>query len=188
MMRAGMFGLGFALAGDPPGSLTLADRVFWAAFCGDFDRAEVLIESYSQEAEGETAVPHRAREGDCAPPEGNRCSDFPYRYAWNRMDRKGQRCAVLVRGKMNSCLVEFEDGFQAVTSRNALRKATAWKAYNQPNLPSGPAPAAGPSFLPEISQSAIAETATGTTAENGNGDGASDCSARSAKVADHLED
>lgn len=47
-----------------------------------------------------------------------------YRYAWNRMGRKGQRCRVLVRGKMNSCLVEFEDGFKAVTSRNALRKWT----------------------------------------------------------------
>jgi len=48
---------------------------------------------------------------------------FLYIYFWNRMGRKGQRCAVLVRGKMNSCLVEFEDGFKAVTSRNALRRA-----------------------------------------------------------------
>ncbi len=47
---------------------------------------------------------------------------FPYRYAWNRMGRKGQVLRVLCRGKMNSCLVEFEDGFRAVTSRNALRK------------------------------------------------------------------
>jgi hypothetical protein len=47
---------------------------------------------------------------------------FPYYYAWNRMGRKGQFCRVLARGKMNSCLVEFEDGFKAVTSRNALRK------------------------------------------------------------------
>jgi len=47
---------------------------------------------------------------------------YPYRYAWNRMDRKDQRCRVLVRGKMNSCLIEFEDGFRAVTSRNALRR------------------------------------------------------------------
>jgi hypothetical protein len=50
---------------------------------------------------------------------------FPYRYAWNRMDRKGQLCRVIVRGKMNSAWIEFEDGFQAVTSRNALRKAHA---------------------------------------------------------------
>lgn len=45
-----------------------------------------------------------------------------YIYYWNRMGRKGQRCKVLARGKMNSCLVEFEDGYLAVTSRNALRK------------------------------------------------------------------
>jgi hypothetical protein len=38
--------------------------------------------------------------------------------------RKGQRCRVLMRLKMNSCVVEFEDGFRAVTSRNYLRKAT----------------------------------------------------------------
>jgi hypothetical protein len=44
---------------------------------------------------------------------------FPYIYRWNRMGRKGQPCA---RGKMNSCLVMFEDGFTAVTSRNALRR------------------------------------------------------------------
>lgn len=48
--------------------------------------------------------------------------DFRYIYFWNRMDRKGQPCAVLARGKMNSCLVLFEDGFTAVTSRNALRR------------------------------------------------------------------
>ena len=49
--------------------------------------------------------------------------DFAYVYFWYRMGRKGQRCAVLARGKMNSCLVLFEDGFTAITSRNALRKA-----------------------------------------------------------------
>jgi len=39
------------------------------------------------------------------------------------MNRKGQLCEVLVRGKMNSCLVRFLDGFKAVTSRNALRRS-----------------------------------------------------------------
>lgn len=43
-------------------------------------------------------------------------------YRWNRMGRKGQLCRMLVRGKMNSCLIEFEDGYLAITSRNALRK------------------------------------------------------------------
>lgn len=45
-----------------------------------------------------------------------------YRYEWNRMGRKGQTCIVLCRGKMNSCMVRFEDGYLAVTSRNALRR------------------------------------------------------------------
>ena len=47
---------------------------------------------------------------------------YPYVYAWNRMGRKGQFFRVICRGTMNSCLIEFEDGFRAVTSRNAIRK------------------------------------------------------------------
>lgn len=38
------------------------------------------------------------------------------------LDRKGQSCIVLVRGAMNSALVEFEDGERHVVSRNALRR------------------------------------------------------------------
>ena len=37
-------------------------------------------------------------------------------------ERKGQRCAVLARGKMNSILVQFQDGFRVITSRNAVRR------------------------------------------------------------------
>jgi hypothetical protein len=48
---------------------------------------------------------------------------LPYIYRWDRQDRKGQPCAVIVRAKvMNSCLVRFRDGYTMVTSRNALRK------------------------------------------------------------------
>lgn len=47
---------------------------------------------------------------------------YPYIYAWHHMNRKGHLCRVLCRGKLNSCLVEFEDGYLAVTSRNALRR------------------------------------------------------------------
>ncbi len=36
--------------------------------------------------------------------------------------RKGQRCRVLARGCKNSCLVEFEDGYRVITSRNYIRK------------------------------------------------------------------
>src|SRR6476620_3091903 len=39
------------------------------------------------------------------------------------MGRKGQRCAVLARGRMNSGLVLFEDGFTAVINCWALRRA-----------------------------------------------------------------
>lgn len=38
-------------------------------------------------------------------------------------DRFGQRCRVLARGRMNSCLVEFPDGYKVITSRWAVRKA-----------------------------------------------------------------
>lgn len=51
-----------------------------------------------------------------------------YIYSWGprgnlpgAMSRKGERCHVLARGGMNSALVEFEDGYLAVVSRNALR-------------------------------------------------------------------
>src|SRR5690554_5206484 len=36
--------------------------------------------------------------------------------------RYGHPCRVLVRGSLNSCLVEFTDGYKVVTSRNYLRK------------------------------------------------------------------
>jgi hypothetical protein len=49
---------------------------------------------------------------------------FPYywRVKTRLPERKGTPCRVLVRGKMNSALVEFEDGYRVVTSRNYLRK------------------------------------------------------------------
>lgn len=40
------------------------------------------------------------------------------------LDRKGALCHLRARGAMNSALVEFSDGYRAVVSRNALRKAT----------------------------------------------------------------
>ena len=40
-----------------------------------------------------------------------------------RAKYKGKRCRIRGKGKMNSCLLEFEDGHQMVTSRNAIRKA-----------------------------------------------------------------
>jgi hypothetical protein len=51
---------------------------------------------------------------------------WPYIWAWSSRplpSRKGQRCRVLVRGSMNSALIELEDGYRVVTSRNGLRRA-----------------------------------------------------------------
>jgi hypothetical protein len=54
-------------------------------------------------------------------------NEYPYYYAWGPspmrpLDRKGKLCRVICRGTMNSCLLEFQDKFRVVTSRNALRK------------------------------------------------------------------
>lgn len=53
--------------------------------------------------------------------------DSLYIYRWGnnpkRAGLKGRRCRVLARGKMNSIMVEFEDGSREITSRNAVRKA-----------------------------------------------------------------
>lgn len=57
---------------------------------------------------------------------------LPYVYRWNNQGRKGQSCAWLVRGTMNSCLLRFADGFTMVTTRNALAKN---KAFIGPLLP-----------------------------------------------------
>jgi hypothetical protein len=59
--------------------------------------------------------------------------DFPYIYCLNRQGRKGQRCRVTARGKLNSCCVEFEDGYRMITSRTALRRA------DRPSYPPKPA-------------------------------------------------
>jgi len=49
-----------------------------------------------------------------------------YPYYWRvrtRLpERNGQLCRVLIRGKMNSALVEFQDGYKVITSRNYIRR------------------------------------------------------------------
>jgi hypothetical protein len=64
---------------------------------------------------------------------------FPYVWHWHQKpgwdrsspprlfdrDRKGERFRVICRGTKNSALVEFEDGYRTVTSRNGLRRAPA---------------------------------------------------------------
>ncbi len=59
-----------------------------------------------------------------------RSSEVPFDHVWywhpkpwRPIDRKGERCRVLVRGKLNNVLVEFEsDGFKVITSRHAVRR------------------------------------------------------------------
>lgn len=53
---------------------------------------------------------------------------FPLVWQWRPsfmrpVDRKGEFCRVLARGRRNSILVEFADGFRVVTSRYAVRRA-----------------------------------------------------------------
>ncbi|AEV86713.1 hypothetical protein ACWT_5696 [Actinoplanes sp. SE50] len=67
--------------------------------------------------------------------------DFPYVWAWSTrtfeypgvrvrvpwfgdgVDRASQPCRVLVRGGMNSALIEFADGYRVLTSRGGIRRA-----------------------------------------------------------------
>ena len=55
-----------------------------------------------------------------------RSMDFPYIYTGDRQARNGRPCKLLVRGKMNNFMVEFEDGDKMVTHRYDLmrRKGT----------------------------------------------------------------
>ena len=46
-----------------------------------------------------------------------------YIYRWDRQGRKGQTCRVTARGKFNSIRVVFEDGYEMITSGNAIRRA-----------------------------------------------------------------
>jgi hypothetical protein len=47
-----------------------------------------------------------------------------YVWFWKKRlpERKGQKCRILARGKLNSILVEFDDGHRVVTSRYAVRR------------------------------------------------------------------
>lgn len=54
-----------------------------------------------------------------------------YIYRWRKYGTHftGRRCKVLARGKMNSAMVEFENGERAVCSRNALRKVDNYRDF-----------------------------------------------------------
>ncbi len=58
---------------------------------------------------------------------------YPLIFIWRNNEKRhllyGKRCRVVARGKMNSALIEFEDGTREIVSRNALRKVER-KEYN----------------------------------------------------------
>lgn len=48
---------------------------------------------------------------------------YIWRVATRLPERKGTLCRVLIRGKLNNCLVEFvDDKYRVVTSRNYVRR------------------------------------------------------------------
>lgn len=51
--------------------------------------------------------------------------EYPYVYTWGNNSKrermKGNRFRIIVRGGMNSVLVEFEGGQREIISRNAIR-------------------------------------------------------------------
>ena len=53
---------------------------------------------------------------------------YPYFYTWKNNEKREtlykRACRVLVRGRMNSCLIEFENGQREVVSRNAVKRQT----------------------------------------------------------------
>lgn len=51
---------------------------------------------------------------------------WTHRWFWKKWmpERRGQLCRVLRVGKMNSCLVQFQDGFKVIAIRYAVRKVS----------------------------------------------------------------
>jgi len=48
---------------------------------------------------------------------------FPHTLFWDVLGRKGQRCLVIKPGRLTSKVqVKFEDGFQAIVDRRAIRR------------------------------------------------------------------
>jgi hypothetical protein len=71
----------------------------------------------------ETLETRRCTHGKFADDWCHQCEGFPYVYRWNRHGKKDWPCKVTARGAMNSCRVEFPDGYKMITSRNAIKKA-----------------------------------------------------------------
>lgn len=56
-----------------------------------------------------------------------------YLYRWGnnaiRAARKGQRCRIVAAGRMNTVLLEFEDGLRMTSSRRALTPVSDTPIY-----------------------------------------------------------
>ena len=61
---------------------------------------------------------------------------YPYYYAWKNNEKRAtmykRACRVLVRGAMNSCLIEFENGERCCVSRNAIRRIDRKESHDRP--------------------------------------------------------
>ena len=70
---------------------------------------------------------HREIEEALGLPATSNVIDTRYTYSWRNNSKRltllNRECRVIVRGSMNSALIEFEDGQREVISRNALRKS-----------------------------------------------------------------
>jgi len=64
--------------------------------------------------------------------------ELKYPYYWRihkwLPERYGQYCRELSRGSMNSCLLEFEDGYKVITNRWYRRKRKAVKKQQEKQL------------------------------------------------------
>ena len=65
---------------------------------------------------------------------GQRMTQYIWRVKTRLPERYLTPCKVLARGSMNTCLVEFEDGFRVTTSRNYLRKAETMEKMRSKHL------------------------------------------------------
>lgn len=55
-----------------------------------------------------------------------RDSRYPLVYTWGnnpkRQTMKGRACRVIARGRMNSCLIELDNGQREIVSRYSVRR------------------------------------------------------------------
>lgn len=86
--------------------------------------------------------------------------EFDHYWFWRQKlgDRRGQRCRVVARGRMNSILVEFGDGYRVVTSRHAVRRLKP-PSPEPADRDTSRAPAPGVSAVPAAPAPAAADDA-----------------------------